>query len=86
MLQRNLITTSPSTINVESKVSNTIISRCSRWKDVAKDRNAKGTSSMDCRERGSHARGVNPTQNTSRLGTARIKEEEGADARIIVKD
>ena len=34
---------------------------------------------MDWRERGSHARGVYPTQYTSRMGTARVKEEEGAD-------
>ena len=35
---------------------------------------------MDYRERGSHARG---TQYTSRMGTARMKQEE-ADTRIIV--
>ena len=40
---------------------------------------------MDCRERGSHARGVYPTQYTSRMKTARVKEEEGADTRIMVK-
>ena len=34
---------------------------------------------MDCRERGSHARGVYPTQDTSHMGTARVKEEEEAD-------
>ena len=28
---------------------------------------------MDCRVRGSHARGVYPTQDTSRMGTARTK-------------
>ena len=33
---------------------------------------------MDCRERGSHARGVYPT--------ARVKEEVGSDTRIIVKE
>ena len=38
---------------------------------------------MGCRERGSHARGVYPTQDTSRMGTARVKqEEEEADTRI----
>ena len=57
----------------------------SRCKDVAKDRNTRGTSSMDCRERGSHARGVYSTQYTSRIGTARVKEEVGADTIIIVK-
>ena len=58
----------------------------SRCKDVAKDRNAKGTSSMDCRERGFHAQGLYPTQDTSRMGTVRVKEEEGADTGIIVKE
>ena len=57
----------------------------SRCEDVAKDRNTKETSSMDCRERGSHARGVYPTQYTSRMETARVKEGVGADTRIIVK-
>ena len=41
---------------------------------------------MDCRERGSHARGVYPTQYISRMGTARVKQEEKADTRIIVKE
>ena len=58
----------------------------SRCEDVAKDQNTRGTSSMDCRERRSHARGVYPTQYTSRMGTARMKEEEGAETRIIVKE
>ena len=40
---------------------------------------------MDCKERGSHARGVYPTQYTSRMETAWVKKEEGADTRIIVK-
>ena len=39
---------------------------------------------MDSRERGSHARGVNPTQDTSGMGTAKVKEEEEAHTRIIV--
>ena len=42
--------------------------------------------SMDYRERGSHTRGVYPTQYTSSMGTARIKQEEEADMRIIVKE
>ena len=29
---------------------------------------------MDGRERGTHARGVSPTQYTSRMGTARVKQ------------
>ena len=41
---------------------------------------------MDCRERGSHVRGVYPTQYNSCIGTARVKEEAGADTRIIVKE
>ena len=34
---------------------------------------------MDYRERGSHARGMYPTQDTSRMRTARVKQEEEAD-------
>ena len=34
---------------------------------------------MDYKERGSHARGVYLTQDTSRMGTARVKQEEEAD-------
>ena len=40
---------------------------------------------MECRELGSHARGVYPTHYTSRIETARVKEEVGADIRITVK-
>ena len=36
--------------------------------------------------RGSHARGMHPTQDTSRMGTARVKQEEEADTRIIVRN
>ena len=57
----------------------------SRCQDVARDRNTRGTSSIDCRDRGSHARGVYLTLYTSRMETARVKQEEGADTRIIVK-
>ena len=39
---------------------------------------------MDYRERGSHARGGDPTQYTSRMGIARVKQEEETDLRIIV--
>ena len=46
----------------------------------------KGPLIMDYRERGSHARGVYPTQDTSRMGTAMMKQEEEADTRIIVKE
>ena len=41
---------------------------------------------MDYRERGSHAQGLYPTQNTSGMGTARVAQEEEADTRIIVKE
>ena len=44
-----------------------------------------GSFSIDHRERESHARGAYPTQDTSRMGTARLKYEEAADTRIIVK-
>ena len=43
----------------------------------------KGTSSMDCRERESHARGVYPTLYTSHTGTASVKQEVGADTSVI---
>ena len=36
---------------------------------------------MDYRERGSYARGVYPTQDTSRMGAARMKQEEGHNYR-----
>ena len=39
---------------------------------------------MDYKKRGSHARGVYPTQYTSHMGTARVKQEEEADTGIIV--
>ena len=38
---------------------------------------------MDHREQGSHARGVYPTQDTSRMGTPRVKQEVETDARIM---
>ena len=34
---------------------------------------------MDYREQGYHARGVYPTQDTPRVGTVRVKQEEEAD-------
>ena len=34
-------------------------------------------------ERGSHARGVYPIQDTSRMGTERVKQEEETDTRIM---
>ena len=38
---------------------------------------------MDYRGRGSHARGVYSTQDTSRMGTARVKKGEEANAGLI---
>ena len=46
----------------------------------------EGPFCIDFRERGSHARGVYPTQDTSRMGTARVKLEEEADTITIVKE
>ena len=40
---------------------------------------------MNYRKRGSHARGVYPTQDFSRMETARVKQDEEADTRIMVK-
>ena len=39
----------------------------------------KGPFSIDNREQGSHARGVYPTQDSSRMGTASVKQEEETD-------
>ena len=41
---------------------------------------------MDYREEGSHARGAYSTQDTSRLETARVKQEEEVDTRNIVME
>ena len=49
--------------------------------ELFRDRNTRAPFSMDYRERG-----VYPTQYTSRMGTARVKQEEEADKRIIVKE
>ena len=48
-------------------------------------RKYKGTSSMNCRELGSHARDKYLTQDTSRMETERVKREVGSDTRVIVK-
>ena len=37
---------------------------------------------MDYRKRGSHAQGVYPTQDTSRMEAVRTKQEEETDTRI----
>ena len=41
----------------------------------------KRPDSMDCSDRGSHARGVYLTQDTSRMRTERVKQEEVASGR-----
>ena len=41
---------------------------------------------MEHRERGSHARGMYPRQDTSHMGTSSVKQEEEADTRIIVEE
>ena len=46
----------------------------------------KKSFNMDYRERRSHARFVYLTQDTSRMGIARVKQEKEADTRIIVKE
>ena len=38
---------------------------------------------MDYRDRGFHARGVYPTQDSSRIGTATMEQEEEADTRTV---
>ena len=50
----------------------------SRCKDVAKDRNTRGTR-IPCTP-------VYSTQYTSRMKTVRVKQEVGEDTRIIVKE
>ena len=45
----------------------------------------KGPSSMENKEQVSHAQGVYLTQDTPGMGTARVKQEEEADTRIIMK-
>ena len=46
----------------------------------------KGPFSMDYRERGSHARGVYHTQDTSLMTTARVKEDSTARGRSTHKN
>ena len=41
---------------------------------------------MDNREQGSHARGVYPTQDTSRTRTVRVKQEEEERHKNIVME
>lgn len=43
------------------------------------------TRDLDCRERESHARCVSHKQDNSRIGTAREKQNENSDTRMITK-
>ena len=52
-------------------------------RSITTRRKFKGTSSMNYRERRSHARGVYPSQYTSRMGTARVNQEVRADTSVI---
>ena len=45
----------------------------------------KGQFSMDYSDRGSHALGVYSTQYNSRMGTARVKQKEETDTRVIAR-
>ena len=40
---------------------------------------------MDYSEPGSHARGVHPSQYTSRMATARVKQKEETDTSVIAR-
>ena len=66
---------------IEIKVRNTSVV-LALYGSATTSRKYKGTSSMDYRERRSHARGVYPTQYTSR---AWEQQELGADTRVIVR-
>lgn len=43
-------------------------------------------SSMYCKKQGSHARGMSPTQHTSRMELPRLKQKEESNSTIIVKE
>ena len=70
---------------VKQYIINTIILGLKQFlhdDQVTKHDNKKYTGLYNnCSERGSHARGVYPTQDTSRMGTAKVKQEEEADGR-----
>ena len=42
--------------------------------------------SMDYRERRSNARGVHPTQDTSRMGTVMVKQNEKEETTIMAEE
>ena len=41
---------------------------------------------MDYRARGSHVRGVYPTQDTLRMGPEIVRQEEETDTRVIARE
>ena len=57
-----------------------------QYKVVPKDRNSRDHLAWTAGTGVSHARGVYPMQDTSRMRTARVKQEEDADTRKIVKE
>ena len=59
-----------------------VVEILARHGSITAGRIYKVTSSMDCRERRSHELGVYLAQYTSCMGTARVKQEVGADTRI----
>ena len=48
---------------------------------ILKDKNTRDHTARGARE--SHARGVYPTQDTSRIETVRVKQEEETETRIM---
>ena len=62
---------------------NTVFSR--RCEDVANDRNRKEQLTWTIGDGGFHARGMYPTQDLSRMGTVKMKQEEEADTRTKVE-
>ena len=57
-----------------------------RQYEVVPKNKKKGPFSMDYREQRSHVRGVYLTQDTSRMRTARVMQDEEADTRIPAEE
>ena len=57
----------------------------SRCDDVTKDQNTRDHLPWTAGN-GSHEQGVYPTQSTFRMGTARVKQEEEINTRIIAEE
>ena len=55
------------------------------WHDMKRQEDKKPLN-MNRREEGSFTQGVYPTQDTSRMGTARVEQEKEADTRIISEE